>query len=82
MLLYYSVIGKGRLSNPLYYSLSNSTKIETGTQLEDQNIITLIGKLTKNAIMNANDCVVIESVSELGDLSAINSASDLNINFP
>ena len=82
MLLYYSVIGKGSLSNPLYYSLSDSTKIETGTQLEDQNIITLIGKLTKNAIANANDCVVIESVSELGDLSAINSSSDLNINFP
>ena len=82
MLLYYSVIGKGRLSNPLYYSLSDSTKIEIGTQLEDQNIITLISNLTKNAIENTNDCVVIESISELGDLSAINSPSDLNINFP
>lgn len=82
MLLYYSVIGKGKLKKPLFYSISDYNEIENGTQLEDQNIDILISELTKTAIANGNDCVIIESISKFGDLCAINSSVNLKINFP
>ena len=83
MLLYYSVLGKGKIENPLFFRLTDGLEnnISTSTNFhEDEELI--IQKLVSDAQLSGYDGLILESISKSGHLSAINSHSAYDLNFP
>ena len=83
MLLYYSVLGKGKIENPLFFRLddgieSNFTKSANLHEVEEL----IIQKLVRGAQLSGHDGLILESVSKSEHLSAINSHGTYDLNFP
>ena len=83
MLLYYSVLGKGKIENPLFFRLDDgmeSNLINSSNLHEVEELI--IQKLVSDAQLSGYDGLILESISKSEHLSAINSHSAYDLNFP
>ena len=83
MLLYYSVLGKGKIENPLFFRLddgieSNFTNSSNLHEVEEL----IIQKLVRDAQLSGYDGLILESISKSEHLSAINSHDAYDLNFP
>jgi hypothetical protein len=83
MLLYYSVLGKGKIENPLFFRLDDgmeSNLINSSNLHEVEELI--IQKLVSDAQLSGYDGLILESISKSEHLSAINSHGAYDLNFP
>ena len=83
MLLYYSVLGKGKIENPLFFKLDDGMKsyFTNSSNLHEPEEL-IIQKLVRDAQLSGYDGLILESISKSEHLSAINSHNAYDLNFP
>ena len=83
MLLYYSVLGEGKIENPSFFRLNDAleSNFTNSSNLHEHEEL-IIQKLVKEAHLSGYDGLILESISKSEDLSAINSHSAYDLNFP
>ena len=74
MLLYYSVLGKGKIENPLFFRLDDGMEsyLTNSSNLHELEVL-IIQKLVSDAQLSGYDGLILESISKSEHLSAINS---------